>query len=269
MVRFYNDSNETIWEVTPTSSQRLTTFLGGVSRSCMRFSFSEVTVPDIQTYFVNDAKYGNVTVITDPETLEQTEQYESYDSFCVAGEIVDYRNGTVTVTMGQKTELELLQDSIGTSNAVTNILLGAAEGEDIVISSEKATKIRTTIEQLIRGTVQTTAEAVATFYFQPEWSPDGVSYTAYVSFCIFNDNLYQCHTSHVSQASWPPDTSNLFNLILIDPVTGYMIYQPATGAHDTVAKGVRVVFEGHVHESNIDNNAYSPAVRPQDWTLIE
>ena len=34
-------------------------------------------------------------------------------------------------------------------------------------------------------------------------------------------------------------------------------------------KGDKVMFEGHVYESAIDNNIWSPSAYPAGWTLVE
>ena len=41
-----------------------------------------------------------------------------------------------------------------------------------------------------------------------------------------------------------------------------------TGAHNAYAKGARVRFDGHVYESKVDGNVYSPSDYPPNWLLI-
>ena len=58
--------------------------------------------------------------IIDPDTGEEfVPKHEIYDnsSYCVAGDIIDHRNGYISVKMGEKTELELMQAQL--ANAVT------------------------------------------------------------------------------------------------------------------------------------------------------
>lgn len=52
-----------------------------------------------------------------------------------------------------------------------------------------------------------------------------------------------------------------------EPETIPEFVQP-TGAHDTYNTGDKVLFEGNVYESVIDNNAYSPAAYPAGWRQI-
>ena len=82
--------------------------------------------------------------------------------------------------------------------------------------------------------------------------------------------LYKVLTEHTSQADWTPDVSpSLFAKVLIDP-TGETIpewVQPdSTNAYMT---GDKVMYEGKIYESIINNNIWSPAAYPAGWKLIE
>ena len=84
------------------------------------------------------------------------------------------------------------------------------------------------------------------------------------------DILYKVLTEHTSQTDWTPDASpSLFAKVLIDP-TGETIpewVQPdSTNAYMI---GDKVMYEGVVYESTIDNNIWSPADYPAGWKLIE
>lgn len=65
----------------------------------------------------------------DAKVLEEQETTEVYDNsdYCVAGTITDNRDGTLTVMMGKKTELELLQEAKDDAELAAQILLGEAE----------------------------------------------------------------------------------------------------------------------------------------------
>ena len=80
--------------------------------------------------FVNGAEYRHEwdsTVIAEDGT-ESTEIYSNdLSEYCIAGEIVDHRDGTVTVYMGKKTETELMQERIDEQETALNILFGEEE----------------------------------------------------------------------------------------------------------------------------------------------
>jgi hypothetical protein len=65
----------------------------------------------------------------DANTLEEQETTEVYDNsdYCVAGTITDNRDGSLTVLMGKKTEVELLQEAKDDAELAAQILLGEAE----------------------------------------------------------------------------------------------------------------------------------------------
>lgn len=60
------------------------------------------------------------------ETTTETQTFDNSD-YSVAGSITDNRDGTVTVMMGKKTELELLQEEKDDAELAAQILLGEAE----------------------------------------------------------------------------------------------------------------------------------------------
>ena len=97
----------------------------------------------------------------------------------------------------------------------------------------------------------------------------GISYPV-GRYITHNDILYKVLTEHTSQVEWTPDVSpSLFAKVLIDP-SGETIpewVQPdSTNAYMT---GDKVKFEGHVYESLIDNNIWSPTAYPAAWQEIK
>lgn len=87
------------------------------------------------------------------------------------------------------------------------------------------------------------------------------------------DRLYEVIQAHSTQADWAPDKAPaLFKEVTpSQDETGTEIipeWKQPTGGHDAYKKGDKVMFNGKVYESIIDNNAYSPSVRPQDWREI-
>ena len=60
-------------------------------------------VQDVEIMREVEDEEGNIT----RETVIEQERYDNSD-YCIAGDIVDHRNGTVTVKMGKPTAMELL-----------------------------------------------------------------------------------------------------------------------------------------------------------------
>lgn len=97
-------------------------------------------VDTVKSLFVDNTKYRQewdsikmveeVKQVEDPVTGELTEVIEMVEmtevvskdlsEYCIAGEVVDHRDGTCTVLMGKMTELELLQAQLMTLQAEKN-----------------------------------------------------------------------------------------------------------------------------------------------------
>ena len=105
----------------------------------------------------------------------------------------------------------------------------------------------------------------------PVWSVD-VKYE--VGFKVrFNDILYKVLQAHTSQVGWTPDVAvSLFvqvgavNDVPPEEIIPEWIQPDSTNPY---MKGDKVVFEGKIYESLIDNNVWSPAAYPAGWTVME
>ena len=77
---------------------------GGRSSKTIRLTMSSTNAAAL---FVNDVAWGIVDEYEDEN--EQTVQVE-YDNseYCVAGDITDHRDGTVSVKMGKATDAEII-----------------------------------------------------------------------------------------------------------------------------------------------------------------
>lgn len=81
--------------------------------------------------------------------------------------------------------------------------------------------------------------------------------------------LYKVLTSHTSQSDWSPDKSpSLFANILtsLDGTPKEWVQPDSTNPYMT---GDKVIFEGVIYESIIDNNIWSPSAYPQGWKVVE
>ena len=77
---------------------------------------------------------------------------------------------------------------------------------------------------------------------------------------LYNDILYKVVTAHTSQADWTPDVStSLFAKVLIpdENVIPEWEQPDSTNAYMT---GDKVMYDGKVYASLVDNNVWSPDV---------
>ena len=80
----------------------------------------------------------------------------------------------------------------------------------------------------------------------------------------YQRSLYEVIQAHTSQADWPPD-STLSLYKNHTPVGEIEEWRQPLGAHDAYMTGDRVLFNGEVYISNVDNNVWSPDV--YGWQL--
>ena len=128
---------------------------------------------------------GNPTGKT---TTEETE-FDNSD-FCIAGDITEHRDGTVSIKMGKPTEAE---------NAVGAVV--ALTGE--VVTVERAAELRPMIEAA--ATSLPDGEAATAVELFPKWAYP-VSY-AVGDRAANGGKLYKCQHAHTSQADWTPDAT--------------------------------------------------------------
>lgn len=92
-----------------------------------------------------------------------------------------------------------------------------------------------------------------------------------------NGKVYEVIQAHRSQSDWLPEsTPSLYKEYLSveikneDGSTTEVVaeFKQPTGAHDTYKKGDKVLFNGKIYKSLIDNNAYSPADYAQGWEVV-
>lgn len=93
----------------------------------------------------------------------------------------------------------------------------------------------------------------------------------------YKDKVYEVIQAHTSQTTWLPDsTPALYKEYLNvkiqnqDGSTTEVVkeFKQPTGAHDAYKKGDKVLFNGKIYKSLIDNNTYSPADYAQGWEEV-
>lgn len=104
----------------------------------------------------------------------------------------------------------------------------------------------------------------------------GTFYNANDKF-VYNGKVYEVIQGHRSQADWIPESTPAFYKEYLnveikneDGSTTEVVaeFKQPTGAHDTYKKGDKVLFNGKIYKSLIDNNAYSPADYAQGWEEV-
>ena len=125
------------------------------------------------------------------ETKEVVNEYDNSE-YSLAGDIIDHRNGTVSIKMGKPTESEL-------SEATVTALVGQS------ITPQRAAKLRPVIEAA--ATSLSDGEAAAAAELFPKWEyPHDYVVGDRVN-DISTNKLYKCVQAHTSQALWEPSAT--------------------------------------------------------------
>ena len=86
---------------------------------------------------------------------------------------------------------------------------------------------------------------------------------------LYNDILYKVIQAHTSQADWTPVAApSLFAKVINETIDGSIPEFEQPDSTNPYMKGDRVIFNGKVYESLIDNNVYSPEAYPAGWKEI-
>ena len=129
---------------------------------------------------------------------------------------------------------------------------------------ELAQKLRPYIEKAaISLTDEDALEAVNLFH---SWREDE-QYTV-DDRVNFEGILYKCLQTHTSQAGWTPTAApSLWAKVLI-PDTNVIPEWEQPDSTNAYMRGDKIIFEGVIYESLIDNNIWSPAVYPAGWQQV-
>lgn len=129
----------------------------------------------------------------------------------------------------------------------------------------RATTYRGVIEkamQLVDDTVALEVPALT-----QAWDGNGVQY-AVDQRVRYGDTLYRVIQAHTSQTDWAPDTAvSLFANVLIPSADTIPEWEQPDSTNPYM-KGDKVMFEGKVYESLIDNNVWSPSAYPAGWKEV-
>ena len=129
---------------------------------------------------------------------------------------------------------------------------------------ELAQKLRPLIEKAaISLSDEDAIEAVDLF---PQWRPN-VEYIKDMR-VKYEGILYRCLQPHTSQDGWTPvAAASLWAKVLI-PDENVIPEWEQPDSTNPYMKGDKVMFNGQVYESAIDNNIWSPAAYPAGWIAV-
>lgn len=132
------------------------------------------------------------------------------------------------------------------------------------MTREQAKQLRTL---LVKQASQLTDEDILkTPDFVEKWQAD-VPYTTGMRL-NHNGTIYKVLQDHTSQAGWEPGVAvSLFAEVLTSE-DGTPLEWRQPDSTNPYMTGDKVIFEGVVYESTIDNNVWSPADYPAGWRVV-
>ena len=81
--------------------------------------------------------------------------------------------------------------------------------------------------------------------------------------------LFTVLQAHTSQEGWTPiDAPSLFAEVLSSKITGDIPEWVQPDSTNAYMIGDRVIFNGVIYESIIDNNVWSPEAYPAGWVAV-
>lgn len=114
----------------------------------------------------------------------------------------------------------------------------------------------------------TDAQALQVPMLFDEFDGNGVAYEVGKR-VLYNDTLYKVIQAHTSQAEWTPVAApSLFAKVINETIDGSIPEFEQPDSTNPYMKGDRVIFNGKVYESLIDNNVYSPEAYPAGWKEV-
>ena len=140
----------------------------------------------------------------------------------------------------------------------------AAERTRPMTESEVA---RLLIAQQINSLTVDDNTALRMVEFYPEWTTD----TDYaVGFKVqHGGTLYRCLTAHASQADWTPEAApSLWAKVLIPDETVIPAWEQPDSTNPYMA-GDKVILDGVIYVSLIDNNVWKPTDYPAGWQMVK
>lgn len=178
------------------------------------------------------------------------------------GDVAEYNEDRFTFrkpTENEQTQRKARTAQESLDNTVKCAALCLLTGQDVV-------GIKKDYESQL-AMVDDGAALLLTEYY-PVWSGDSVEYKKDYRL-TYNGTLYKVLQDHTSQASWTPEAApSLFAKVLTsDDGTPLPWEQP--GSTNPYMKGDKVLYNGKVYESLIDNNVWAPDAYPQGWKQID
>lgn len=208
------------------------------------------TYVDIEVPSINYDEEGNkieTTIIETQLKMENRKTETDLSDFCLAGRIIDYRDGRISVLMTKISDKELLN------------VLGSKASSKKELSSfiECVNNVSTIIPDNL---------ASQFMILFPDWEVNKDYKIG--DRVLYNKILYKVLQNHTSQEAWTPEASpSLFTKVLTDEVSNAILEWEQPESTNPYMIGDKVLHNDLTWVSIVDNNVWEPGI--YGWETVE
>ena len=223
----------------------------------------QMTYAEAAQLFADGLAWSVVEKQPDEAGTEQTVRETDCSSYCVAGPITDYRDGSIAVKMGMRTEEEQTEQEKLAAEQTTAALLGMEAYA--AVDQAKAQALRTAIETASAKLDDKDASTAPELF--PQLKGDGslikagtrINWSGIIKRAAVDLWDTAENTPEKAPALWED----------ISYRQGYRIIPETITAGLAFAKGEKGWWNGELYESLLEANVWTPAVNPSGWTKTE
>lgn len=223
----------------------------------------QMTYAEAAQLFTDGLVWSVVEKQADEDGAEQTVRETDQSSYCVAGPITDYRDGSIAVKMGTRTEEEQAEQGKLAAERTAAALMGVKTYA--AVDTARAQTLRTAIETASAKLDDKDASTAPELF--PRLKGDGSLVKSGTRICWQGGikraavDLWDTaeNTPELAPALWED----------ISYRQGYRIIQETITAGLAFAKGEKGWWHGELYESLLAANVWTPEVNPEGWTKAE
>lgn len=118
------------------------------------------------------------------------------------------------------------------------------------------------------GNMLTDEQALQVIRIFPQWNGNSVDYSVNERI-LYDGILYKVITAHTSQTEWTPvNAPSLFAKVINETIDGNIPEWEQPDSTNPYMKGDKILYNGKIYQSLIDDNVWSPTEYPSGWSEV-
>lgn len=207
------------------------------------------------------------------EILGSVEETKTAAIEAARSEVAGVKDEAITAAQFAAGELaeETRTQAISAATEAASVAVEEVRSEAIQAAAQKVEVLLPALRKLVRIDDLTPEDIADLIALYDPWEPGQAVGVADIR--SYEGKLYKVVQPHTTQADWTPDSMPALWTEIAPPETedGEEIvpdFVQPTGAHDAYKAGDKVLFEGKIYESMINDNVWSPSDHPQGWKEV-